>query len=300
MDLYVSTDSEGIEHASSGPISWNVPPDSAVTKAGSGPSLVLRQPIALLEVLEEVIYKADPLVEVKLRIDGTVCVDSAQLTKRMPWNSEMATRFALDCAEHALSDAPDMVLPDGTPLKQVITDARQMLDDVELDSDHRLGYFARLSALRRLRRNRDEIADLSLGQMLEDEIKDLDALDDPAYATIIPVTDAVLAAIEALRHHVLPRFYESVSERIEEHEEATNLEREHPSGVPVPAQTTPFGPIMFGGGVSVPRYEPAGISAREAARHARIAVRDRHGPKEEIDEQLWQATRLEDLLKDGT
>lgn len=296
-DLYVSTDSEGVQHSASGPIQWILPPGDVPTQAAAGQTLALREPEALLEVLEELIYRAEPAAEVLVDVDGIVTVQSARLVERAPWNSETATRFALDCAEHVLANASESALPDGTKLMKVIADAREMLDDLELDPNHRLGYFARLGALRRLRRERVEVADLALVAMLKDEAKDLDALDDPAYASIIPVVDAVLGAIEALRHHALPRFFEAVGSRMEESEEAKSLDLEDPLRVPLPAQTTPFGPIMFGGGPSVLRYERSGIGARDAARHARIAARDQRGPDGEKDERIWQAGRLGELLK---
>lgn len=294
--LYVSTDAEGVEHSAAGKIIWSLPPESNPTVAEAGHSLSLRRPAALLEVLEEEIYRAEPTTEVEPDQDGVASVSSARLIERTSWSSESATLFALDCAERALRDAPDATLPDGTQLQEVIADARKMLGGTASDASHRLGYFASLSALRRLRRDRVEVADLSLAHMVEDEAKDLDALDDPAYTAIIPVADAVLAAIEALRHHVLPRFYTTLSDIAEDNEEARSLDREHPEHAPLPAQPTPFGPIMFGSGSSVLRFAPSGSSAREAARHARMAALSRQGPEAEINERAWQADRLAELL----
>ena len=294
--LYVSTDVEGVEHSATSGIQWNLPPDRAPTVAGSG-RLVLRRPVALLEVFEDEIFRAEPTAAVAPDLDGIVTTDSARLIARTAWNSETATLFALDCAEHALEGAPDAALPDGTALETVIAEARQMVQDAALESSHRFGYLARLGAFRRLRRGQAAVADLALAHMVEDERRDLEALDDLAYAAIVPVADAMLAAVEALRHHVLPHLYTALSDAAEENEEAKSLDPEEPGHAPLPAQTTPFGPIMFGGGPSVLRYATFGASAREAARHARMAAFDREGEAGERDERTWQAERLAALLE---
>lgn len=294
--LYVSTDSEGVEHPPSGAVVWNLPPDTAPTVAADGTTLVLRLPTALLEVLEEMIHRAEPIGSATKGEGGEIAVSSARLVEGTPWNTESATRFALDCAEHVLTEVPEAVLPSGTRLVEIIAGARALLDGAEPGADHRLGFVARLAGLRRLRQHRSEVADFSLAQMFADEVKDLDALDDPAYATSVAVTDAVLGAIEALRHHVLPHPFGTFDDQIVENEEDKSLDREAPMSLPVPPQTTPFGPVMFGGGEGVLRYEPSAVAAREAARHARMAAKGRAGDAGEESERSWQAARLEALL----
>ena len=65
---------------------------------------------------------------------------------------------------------------------------------------------ARFAALRRLRRLGSEVGDASLARMSRDLGDDLDALDDPAWTTLAACSEAVLAALEALRHLAMPRY----------------------------------------------------------------------------------------------
>jgi hypothetical protein len=294
--FYVPVDSKGIEHSAvSGKTAWRLPADGAAHLTESDHLLVLRQPQALLDVLDEQIYRAEPSSETEPGPDGTVAVSSARLVAKTHWGTEAATRFALDCATHILRDAGDVALPDGTPLAKVIDDARQVLDGIASESKDHLGYLARIRALRRLRRDRSEVAEVSFGLLIDDEARDIDALDDAAYASVIPVTDSVLAAIEALRHHVLPEFYIDIEDTREEHEEHQNTDRLRAISNPT-VVVTPFGPIEFGG-PHVLSYEPAWAGAREAARHARLAAKDRHGGQGEADERSWQATMLASILE---
>ena len=205
--LYVATDANGIEHSAAGKVAWKLPVGGISKLTDLGHPLVLRRPIALLEVLDERIYIAESPTSVKVGTDGTVSVPTAQLSAETRWNSAAATKFALDCADHLLGEVGDVSLPDGTSLAKVTADARQMLDGTASESMEHLGRLARISALRRLRHERTEITAVSFDELDDAARKDVDAFDDAAYATIITITDSVLAAIEALRHYVLPAFY---------------------------------------------------------------------------------------------
>jgi hypothetical protein len=293
--LYVTTDADGIDRSSGEHIAWKLPDGRTPHVTESDHSLVLHLPVALLEVLDERIFQAEPTSPTKVANDGTAKVSSARLITQTPWNTGSATVFALDCAEHILGDAAGATLPDGTLLDTVLRDARQLLLDLDSSARGRLGYLARLSALRRLQRERGELGDLSLGLLSDDATHDVDAFADPAYATLLPITDAVLAAIEALRHHVLPRVYVSAEDANNEREEHALIERTTPMKTSTPI-VTPFGAFETGGEHGL-RYEPSWTSAREAARHARTAARDRHGAQGETTEASWQAQRLGALLK---
>ena len=294
--LYVATDSSGIEHGGSGDVVWSLPATKVSTYAASGEMLTLRTAFGLLEVFDEAIFRADPLTEVLASVDGTVHLAAARLISQANWSSEIATRFALSCAEHILGEAADLTLPDGTSLGEVITRARTLLDELEPDAAEHLGYLARLSALRRLRRERSELGDISLAVLTEDELNDFAALDDPAYATVIPITDAVLASIEALRHHLLPGFDIALENRRGERDEHEIVDG--PTELKIPSTVvTPFGSALVGGGPRVTAYEPSWTGAREAARHARMAVLDRSGEEAERLERTWQAAALSALLE---
>lgn len=293
--LYVATGRSGIEHRADGSVQWVLPGHGGgPTVAVEGRLLRLRPAAALLEVLEAEIYEAEPVGDATADARGVVAVGAARLVRRTGWDTGAATLFAIDCASHALAASPSAALPDGTRLATVLDDARRAVEGGSDDGTERLDYWARVSALRRMRHDRDELAELSRSIVVEDEMRDVDALDDPAYASLVPVTDAVLAAIEALRHHLLPHLYTELTDKIEEAVEAHNLERRTPLPTPVVA-VTPFGAAVVGAPMVLP-FEPAWAGAREAARHARLAASDRAGRHGEAEEAAWQAAALTAVL----
>jgi hypothetical protein len=294
QSLYVTTDANGVEHSVAGQVVWKLPVDGAGQATSLGHPLVLRQPRALLEILDERIYLAETPKDVKIGSDGTVSVPTARLNAQTHWNAAAATRFALDCADHLLGEVGDVSLPDGTSLSKVTNDARKVLDGTASDSMEHLGRLARLSALRRLQHERTEITALSLEELEVDEQKDMDAFDDPAYATVITITDSVLASIEALRHFVLPAGYIDL-EDAKENREQYAIE-DHQTPIPAPTMiATPLGPLMLHAPHLLP-YDPSWVGAREAARHARSAMRDRSGADGEASELNWQAATLASIL----
>ena len=294
QSLYVATDSNGVEHSATGQVAWKLPVEGVGQLTDLGHPLVLREPRALLEVLDEHIYLAASPNGGEIGPDGTVSVPTAQLNGQTRWNAAAATKFALDCADHLLREVGDVSLPDGTSLATVTADARQLLDGNASDSMEHLGQLARLRALRRLRHERTEITAVSLKELDEADRKDMDALDDPAYSTVITVTDSVLAAIEALRHYVIPAFYADNEDAKENREQYANEDRE--TSLPTPTMiVTPLGPVMLHAPHLLP-YDPAWTGAREAARHARQAMKDRGGAEAEANELTWQAAALASIL----
>jgi hypothetical protein len=292
--LYVATDANGVEHAARGRIEWALPTEHGASDITPGTTLILRRASALLEVLDERVFVAESSSANKVTSHGTVEVATARLTKETSWNAESATRFAISCAEHLLSEVGDVALPNGTSLVGVLADARNVLEGISSDAVQSLDYLARVRALRRLKHARREIATESLNTLVDDEVKDVDAIDDPAYETLAPITDAVLASIEALRHHVYPHLYMHAEDAREEHLEHGVEDRQ--TVLPSPTEVvTPFGDASFGGPPNI-EYDPAWTSARETARHARAAIKDRQGSKAELDELQWQADALEQVL----
>jgi len=293
--LYVATGRTGVEHSAAGRVRWTLPGDGdGVTVAAEGQSLHLRSTGALLEVLEAEIYEAEPVGDATTRAQGVVSVGSARLVRRTGWDTRTATLFAIDCAAHAVAGSPWATLPDGTPPSEVLDDARRAVEGASGTGTDRLDYWARVSALRRMRHDRDELAALSQGLVIEDEARDVDAVDDADYATVIPAADAVLAAIEALRHHLLPHLYTGLTDKLEEAAEVHNLDRK--TAIPTPTVVaTPFGPSVAGAPLML-QYEPAWASAREAARHARRAAEDRGGHSAEAAEAAWQTSTLAAVL----
>lgn len=293
-ELYVATDAAGTEHAALGRIEWALPRDGVATDITPGATLLLRRAEALLEDLDERIFRATSDEKKPLSSIGTLEVTTARLVSETSWNATSATSFALGCARHLLSEVGDVALPDGTSLTTTLDDAQNVLDGVSSDAVPRLDYLARVRALRRLKHARREIAGQSLEALAEDDQKDVDALDDPAYEKLAPITDAVLAAIEALRHHVYPHLYMQAEDAYEERLEHAVEDRATLLSVPT-IVPSPFGSVMFGGGPNI-EYDPAWVSAREAARHARMVVKDLNGPTAEAEELKWQAGALEQVL----
>jgi hypothetical protein len=293
LNLYVATDAMGVDHSSADKVAWSLPKDGNFEMTKSDHPLVLRQPKALLEVLDQRIYLADSPGEVTIGADGTALVPTARLTVRTPWNAESATRFALDCADHLLAEVGDSLLPNGMSLAKVTADARQVLYGTATEPKEHLGRLASIGALRRLRRDRSKIASASLDELGAAMAKDLEAFDDPTFATEQTVIDAVLASIEALRHVVLPALYMAFDDAGETH--GDHEVEDSKDQVPTPQWVeTGFGAI----GLHVPKFpfDPAWVNAREAARHARNAMRDHGGADGEVRELTWQATTLAAIL----
>jgi hypothetical protein len=293
-NLYVATDAMGVDHSSVDKVAWLLPEDGNVQITKSDHPLVLRQPKALLEVLDQRIYLADSPTDVKIGADGTASVSTARLTLRTQWNADSATKFALDCADHLLGEVGDSPLPNGMSLVKVTADARQVLYGTATEPKEHLGRLASMSALRRLRRDRTKIASASLDELDEAMAKDLEAFDDPTFATEQTVIDAVLASIEALRHVVLPALYMAFDDAGETH--GDHMVEDSKGQIPTPQWIeTGFGAI----GLHVPKFpfDPAWVNAREAARHARDAMNDHGGADGEISELIWQAKTLAAILQ---
>lgn len=294
--LYVAVDREGIEHNANGDVSWDLPGATGEGRPiAPGHPLELRQPAALLDVLDELIFEAAPEDGTGACREGVLTVPSARLVRQTAWNTETATRFAIDCAAHVLGRSGEVPLPDGTTFEAVLTEARRNLDEASNVHSEHLGNLARLFALHRLRRQRQELADLAIAVIADDNAQDLDALDDPAYEALEPLIDAVLAAIAALRHHSLFRLLEDEEEQSQTRAEHRLIERERPLPAPT-AAVTPWGPVEVGG-FRAPAYEPSWAEAREAARHARTVASNEGGPTAERAEATWQAGQLATILQ---
>jgi hypothetical protein len=289
--LYVATGAGGIEHAATGEIAWPLPNEQAgapgAATTGSEP-LVLRRPAALLDALDEDIYRAEALVDVK-DLGDTVETSSARLVEKTRWDSDVAARFAIDCAEHALEGTEHVALPDGEELAPILAGARLVLERDERGSDERLGFLARLAAVRRLRKLRDSVSDAVLASTTADLGDDLDVVDDAKWAALAAGGEAVLAALEAVRHVALPRYVRSREEAVDEHSDDAPPTSN-------PEFMTPWGPIAFGAGHQSP-YVPAWVGARDAAMRAREAAHDRGGDEAAAAELAWQANRLGEVLE---
>jgi hypothetical protein len=289
--LYVATGAGGVEHTAAGEIAWQLPDEATGTPGAEtrdGHPLVLRRAAALLDALDENIYRAEALGELKDSGDR-VETTSARLVSKTRWDTVVAASFAIDCAEHALEGTEHLALPDGEELAPILAGARLVLEGDERGSDERLGFLARLAAVRRLRKLRASLSEAVFASTTSDLGDDFDALDDPKWATLAASEEAVLAALEAVRHVALPRYVRSREEAVDE----------HPGGEPPtsnPLFMTPWGPIAFGAEHQSP-YVAAWTAARDAAVRAREAAHDRGGDEAQAAELNWQAGRLEEVLE---
>ena len=289
--LYVATGADGIERSSSGEIAWKLP-DEASGKPGEETTarvpIVLRRSTTLLDALDEYVFRAEALGGSK-DLGDRIETTSARLVSRARWDTGLAARFAIDCAEHTLEGSEKVSLPDGNELAPILASARLVLESDERGSDERLGFLARLAAVRRLRKMRDSLSDAVLASTAADLGDDLDTVDDPKWATLAASQEGVLAALEAVRNVALPRYVRSREEAVDEHPDD-----EPPRSTPL--VITPWGPIAFGAEHQSP-YVAAWTAARDAAMRAREAAHDRGGDEAQAAELSWQAARLEDVLE---
>ena len=286
-DLFVATDSDGLQHHEGYRRQWPLPvrhedawaPGEVVEPDDHG-SPVLVDAVALLDQLGECIFVAETVGD----------KGAARLVAGTPWSEPVAASFALDCVAHVLEVVPgsaDAELPGGGTLGEIIASAREYLADGAGTDTQRLGFVSRIAAARRLRRESTTIGDAAFAAAVEAEGEGLDILSDPAWETLAAARDAVLAAVEAVRHVALPFLADRETRRYEAHEERK-------AGADIDEIDTPWGRYAVGGGG--PKYAPAWVSARDAAERSREAAADLEGSGAGETERSWQVGRLLELL----
>lgn len=271
---YVPTDANGVQRVGEEVTRWPLPdgtkPGDPVEPAMGAP-LVLRDLDGLLDDLGERIFIAEVL-------EGSG-PGRARLLVETAWNLHEAARFALDCAEHAIAEPDSLVLPSGTTAAEIVSAARQHLDADEDQESGLMQRMSRLASARRLRKLGTEVADAAFAVALADEADDLDALDDPAWTAVAAVRDALLAAVEAIRHDSLGTLLEGENRRYQ-----SDAGMSEPEPI-----ATPWGVVSAGGRSGT---VPAWVAARDAAERARQAVSDARGPDNGDEERAWQLGRL--------
>ncbi len=163
---------------------------------------------------------------------------------------------------------------------------RQYLETGTGSDDHRLGFVSRIAAARRLRRESTAIGDAAFTAAAQAEGQGVDIWSDPAWGTLAAARDAVLAAVEAVRHVAFPFLVDRETRRYEAHEEHKVAE--------VDQVDTPWGRFAVGG--AGPKYAPSWVAARDAAERSRQAATDLNGPTVGQAERTWQIARLEERL----
>ena len=285
-DRFVATDADGLQHHEGYRRRWPLPvrkadgwqPGAVVEPDEHGTPVVLDAG-QLLDQLGECVFVAEPAGE----------AGAARLIAGTSWSEKEAAAFALDCVEHILEIVPgsaDAELPDGGTLGAIIASARQYLETGAGTDAHRLGLVSRLAAARRLRRESTAIGDAAFTAAAQAEGQGVDILSDPAWETLAAARDAVLAAVEAVRHVAFPFLADRETRRYEAHEEHKVAE--------VDQVDTPWGRFAVGG--AGPKYAPSWVAARDAAERSRQAAADLSGPAAGEAERSWQVGRLVERL----
>ena len=285
-DRFVATDADGLQHHDGHRRRWPLPvregavwqPGDVVEPDEHGAPVVLDAG-QLLDQLGECVFVAEPAGD----------AGAARLVAGTSWSEKEAAAFALDCVEHILENVPgsaDAELPGGGTLGVIIASARQYLETGAGIDTHRLGLVSRLAAARRLRRESTAIGDAAFAAATQAEGQGLDILSDPAWETLAAARDAVLAAVEAVRHVALPFLADRETRRYEA--------REEHKAADVDQVDTPWGRFAVGG--AGPKYAPSWVAARDAAERSRQAAADLNGPAAGEAECSWQIGRLVERL----
>ena len=285
-DRFVATDNDGLQHYDGSRRRWPLPvresdgwqPGETVEPDEKGSPVAL-DAAQLLEQLGEYIFVAEP-------VGGH---GAMRLVAGTSWSEPTAAGFALDCVEHVLEIVPgsaDAELPGGGTLGAIISSARSYLASGTGTDAHRLGFVSRMAAARRLHRESTAISDAAFTAAAQAEGHGADVMSDPAFETLAAARDAVLAAVEAVRHVAFPFLADRETRRYEAREERKEAE--------VDEVDTPWGRFAVGGGG--PKYVPSWVAARDAAERSRQAAADVSGPAAGEAERSWQVTRLMERL----
>lgn len=287
-DRFVATDSDGVQHRDGFRRQWPLPrrgadgwEPGAVVEPDEHPRPAVLDADELLDQLGERIFVAELVSD-----DG-----AARLVAGTSWSEPVAAMFALDCVEHVLEIVPGAAqaeLPGGGTLSEIIASAREYLSTGAGAEAQRLGFVSRMAAARRLRRESTAIGDAAFAAAAQAEGAGLDMMSDPAWETLAAARDAVLAAVEAVRHVALPFLAERETRKYEAHEERR-------AAADVDEVDTPWGRFAVGGGG--PKYPPAWVSARDAAERSREAAADLEGSEAGATERSWQVERLVERVR---
>jgi hypothetical protein len=211
---------------------------------------------------------------------------TAELVSETAWSLTAAAGFALDCAEHVVGDGAGVALPSGETLSDVIAAARKWLEQAETDTGL-LARFSRMAALRRLRKQADEVAGLAFDAAIDVEVADKFVFDDARWTSIAATRDAVLSAIEVIRHTTVPHLSDVEQTRYEERSTSTQ-------DPVITTFETPWGPLNVGFRQAT---VPAWVAAAEAAERARQAAEDAGDTAAASTERAWQRDRLLQALR---
>lgn len=285
-DCFVATDTSGLQRHEGYRRRWPLPvpqgsgwiPGELVGPDEHGAPVVL-DGAELLEQLGECVFVAEP-------VGG---MGAVRLLAGTAWSERTAAFFALDCVEHILGIVPGSVeaeLPGGETLGAIIASAREYLADGSATDATKLGFVARIAAARRLRKDSTAISDAAFTAATQAEGQDADVSTDPVFETLAAARDAVLAAVEAVRHVALSFLTDRGTRKYAAMEERKDAD--------VDEVDTPWGRFSLGGGG--PKYVPSWVAARDAAACSRQAATGLNGPAAGEAERQWQVGLLMERL----
>lgn len=284
--MFVQTDRHGRQFHDGEETIWSLPSPADDTDQGIGVAGTVEKPSpsgrvvlcdldSLLDELGERIFVADGIGK------------GARLVSETAWSLSAAANFALDCAEHVAVNAGSVALASGETLVDAIAAARKWLEDASGADTGLLGRISRLAILRRLRRQAGEVGDVAFDAAIDVQAADEDIFSDERWTAIAAARDAVLAAIEAVRHDAFPHIAGASSA-------ASESERHEGVQSPPTVLDTPWGSFRS---THTNAVVPAWVAATEAAERARQATEDAGGADAAAAERAWQRDRLAHALR---
>jgi len=294
--LFVTTDRHGRQFHDGAETIWALPAAADRGDDGSGgeQGTVVRAPAGGRVPLLDLDGLLDELGE-RIFVARQVG-DTAELVSETAWSLRGAARFALDCAEHVTAGRPAHAMPSGDSLLAVLSQARAWLDDAPGADAALLGRVARVATIHRLRRKGAELADLAFAAAIDNEADAESLFEDERWTAIAAAQEAVLAAVEALRHEAFPHFVEAGNVRYEESVTAGRSPGAAAADVVAEGAVAAAGeaagnPTAAWGLFTPGRHSgivPAWVAATEAAERARQSAEDAGGAPAAEAERAWQ------------
>lgn len=278
---FVATDESGRQFHDEEITRWSLPGPGADGPTAGTVADPAPGGVKLLD-LDDLLDDLGARIFVVADVDG-----SPQLVAEAAWSLDVAARFALDCAEHVLASTSSSSPEIASTLTSVVGAARKWLDESADADTGLLGRYSRFAMARRLRHQGNLVGDLAFSLAIDAEAAGVDIFDDANWTAVAATRDAVLAAVEAVRHDSAPHLVQAGNARYEE----------GGTGDLQPGSTTfetPWGPFHAGlrkGAL------PAWVAATEAAERARQSVGDASGAAAAATERAWQRDRLLQALR---
>lgn len=291
--LFVPTDRHGKQIHDGEETIWSLPSPADGDNGGAVGTVLepsAHGQVALLD-LDGLLDALSERIFVARHVAGT-----AELVSETAWSLREAAYFALDCAEHVTRDLALQPVPTGDALSVVLSQVRKWLDDAPAADAALLGRVSRVATIHRLRRKGAELADLAFSAAIDNEADAESLFEDERWTAIAAAQEAVLAAVEALRHEAFPRFVEAGNLRYEESVTSGRSAGATAADVVAEGAVAAVGeaagnPTAAWGLFTPGRRSgivPAWVAATDAAERARQSAKDSHGAPAAEVERAWQ------------